>query len=92
MTNIIDKTTKVNLGILGTLVVMAATGAFYFGGLKESVGSVDQSLRAVHIALDRNTAEIAKGHTLDAVMQARIGELERRIAEIERSKRRERDK
>ena len=86
MASSIDTTTKVNLGILGTLVIMAASGAFYFGGLKAQAASVDQSLKSMRLALDRNTTEISKGNTLDAVMLARMVELERRIGEIERDK------
>jgi len=86
MAGSIDTTTKVNLGILGTLVAMAAAGAFYFGGLKATAVSVDQSLKSMRAALDRNTMEIQKGNTLDAVFDSRVNELERRVTEIEREK------
>ena len=86
MASTIDATTKVNLGILGTLVVMAATGAFYFGGLKASVASVDQSLKEMKIALDRNSSAIASSATSAAVRDAVIEALERRIRELERDK------
>lgn len=84
MTTVIDKTTRVNLAILGTLVSMAAIGAFYFGGIKTTVESVDKSLRSMQVALDRNTTTLAKGATLDAVLQARIDGLERREVRIDK--------
>lgn len=86
MTNIIDKTTKVNLGILGTLVSMAAVGAFWFSGLKTSFVSVDESLQKVEVALDRNTRQIAEASKSQAVLDSRMRDLERRILEIERAK------
>jgi len=86
MATSIDTTTKVNLGILGTLVAMAAAGAFYFGGLKATATSVDQSLKSMRSALDRNTREIQKGNTLDAVFTTSIEELRRRVTELERAR------
>lgn len=80
----LDSTTRVNLGILGTLVSMAAVGAFYFAGLKASFASVDESLQEVKDALERNTRQIADSSKTQAVMDVQIEELRRRILELER--------
>lgn len=82
----IDKTTKLNLGITATLIVMTATGAFFLSDLSSSFGSIDSSLREVKQALDRNTQQIISQSKAQAVSDVRVMALERRILELERDK------
>lgn len=70
--NTIDQTTKVNLGILGTLLVSAVGGAAFMSSLKTSVDSMAQGLTEVKTAIDRNTHQIANDGREQAVMQATL--------------------
>ena len=83
MAGSIDKTTKVNLGILGSLVVVAAYGSFYLSSLNTSVQSMDASLKEVKRALDRNTGQIIHDGKALVVLQTQFQGLERRVHALE---------
>ncbi len=86
MSDTIDKTTKVNLGILGTLIAMAWLGATKLSDLSSEVKGLRVDVKEVKQALDRNSTQIANDGKSSAVMGSRLNDIERRVLELERSK------
>lgn len=95
MTGTIDKMTKVSLGIVGTLIVLAAVGGYHISNqlnslearsvkLEATVHGMDNTLQEVKQALNENTAQIGHDGKALAVQQNQIEALERRVLELER--------
>lgn len=82
----IDATTKVNIGILGTLLTSAVGGAFFFASMQGSVDAMSQRLTDVKIAIDRNTAQITSDGRTIGILQARIDSLMQRVNTLESKK------
>lgn len=79
----IDKTTKVNLGILLTLLTSLGGGAVYLTRLNGHVIQVVTTLHEVRKILDNNTAKLDRdGRTL-AVLETLVGTIERRVTMLE---------
>ncbi len=79
----IDQTTKVNLGILGTLLVSAVGGAAYLATLRTSVDGMNATLKDVKLAIDRNTHQITSDGRKMAELKAQIADMQRRITSLE---------
>ncbi len=86
MADTIDKTTKVNLGILGTLIAMTALGAYRLSDLSSQVQTLGDNMKEVRRALDRNTAQINNDGKSVVILQTQVTALERRVRELERGK------
>ena len=86
MANSIDTTTKVNIGILGTLLVSTIGGTFFFASLQGSVEAMSENLRDVKTAIDRNTAQIASDGRELGVLQAHVNSLLQRVTQLESKK------
>lgn len=86
MANSIDQATKVNLGILGTLLASAVGGAVYLSTLHSSVEHVSQTLTEVKQAIDKTNAQLSVDSKALAVLQALTDSLERRLAILEKDK------
>lgn len=84
MPNTIDPTTKVNIGILGTLLASAIGGAAYLATLRTSVDGMNKTLQDVKLAIDRNTHQIANDGRHLAELKAQIEGLKARVESIER--------
>jgi len=81
---VIDQTTKVNIGILGTLLVSAVGGAAYLASLKTSVDTMGEALQDVKQAIDRNTHQIANDGRQMAELKAQLEAVKARLASLER--------
>lgn len=84
MATTLDRTTKVNLGILGTLLGSAVGGAVYLTTLNSNVVQVSERMVDVKQAIDRNTAQLAHdGRTL-AVLESIVKTLVPRVERLEK--------
>lgn len=83
--NTIDKTTKVNLGILGTLLVSAVGGAAYLTTLNSNVVAVVEGQDELKHAIDRNTEQLMNDGKALAVLDTLVKTIDRRVGELERT-------
>lgn len=82
----IDQATKVNLGILGTLLASAVGGAVYLSTLHSSVEHVSQTLTEVKASIDKTNAQLASDSKALAVLQALVGSVEQRLTALEKER------
>lgn len=80
----IDKATKVNLGILGTLVVSAVGGGIYLGTLRTEFGEVKASIGRMERSIDKIAAQAQVDGRDLAMVRARLDALELRIQALEK--------
>jgi len=79
----IDKATRVNLGILLTLIGASGGGAVYLTNLNANVLAVTQKLDKVEQAIDRTNSIIARDGKVLAVLESTVGSLLRRVEALE---------
>lgn len=79
----IDSATKVNIGILITMLATIGSGGMFFGSIKSEIGQMNQELTSIRQAFERaaNQAQI-DGRDLSA-NRARITALEEAVRRIE---------
>jgi len=82
----LDRTTKVNVGILVTLLASTGGGAAYLTTMNTNVLGVTKSLGEVKQAIDRITVQLQHDGKSLAVLQALVQTLDRRVADLEKSK------
>lgn len=81
----IDQATKINLGILGTLLASSIGGAVYLTTLHTSVEHVSHTLTEVKAAIERTNAQLTlDGKTL-LVLDTLVQSLERRVTALEKA-------
>lgn len=81
--NSITSATKVNLGILGTMLVATATSVLYLSSLNSSVDNLSRNLDQVKAAIDRNTMQLATDSRALAVLETIVGTIDRRVIALE---------
>jgi Tfp pilus assembly protein PilO len=84
--NTIDQATKVNLGILGTLLVSVIGATVYLSTLQVNVAHISSTLSEVKSAIDRTNLQMSlEGKSL-AVLQALVQSIERRVELLEKDR------
>lgn len=82
----IDQATKVNLGILGTLLVSVIGATIYLSTLQVNVAHISSTLSEVKSAIDRTNLQMSlEGKSL-AVLQALVQSIERRVELLEKDR------
>lgn len=82
----IDQATKVNIGILGTLLASAIGGSVYLSTLHSSVEHVSRTLTELKQSIDKTNAQLASDSKALAVLQALVETAERRLSELEKDR------
>lgn len=77
MANTITSATKINLGMLGTLLVGLTGGALFVAKLDTNVETLIAVNEKMVDAIDRNTAQLARNVTSIAVLDNRVKVLEK---------------
>lgn len=87
----IDRTSKVTLGILITLLGTFVGGAVYATNLKNSVDTMVEGMselkaefKEARIALERNTTQIAIGEATLGMLQVQMESLSSRVTALEK--------
>ncbi len=81
----IDQSTKVNLGILGTLLASSIGGAVYLTTLHTSVEHVSHTLTEVKAAIERTNAQLTMDGKTLLVLDTLVQSLERRVTALEKA-------
>lgn len=84
MPAVLDRTTKVNLGILATLLTSAVGGAAYLTKLNANVEAVVLGQSALTRAIDRNTEQLAHDSRALAVLETLVQTIDRRVGALEK--------
>lgn len=92
MTATIDQATKVNIGILGTLLASVVGGTVYLSTLHTSVSHISTTLTEVKSAIDRTNQQMAADGRSLAVLETFVQSIERRVIELEKGGKLEKEK
>lgn len=82
-TTTIDQTSKISLGILGSMLVGIGGGAIYLSTLNANVIHVADSLQEVKEAINRNTETLTRDGKNLAILEALVNRIEMRVSKIE---------
>jgi hypothetical protein len=80
----IDRTTKVNLGILFTMLASVAAGAFWAANVNSNVVQLVKSVDDLKTAVERNSSLISSKSEAIAVLTKMVEILDRRVTDLEK--------
>jgi Tfp pilus assembly protein PilO len=82
----IDQATKVNLGILGTLLVSVIGATIYLSTLQVNVAHISSTLSEVKSAIDRTNLQLSMDGKTLAVLETLVQSIERRVDALEKQR------
>jgi hypothetical protein len=86
MATTIDQATKVNIGILGTLLISVVGATIYLSTLQVNVAHISTTLSEVKSAIDRTNLQLSLDGKALAVLETLVQSIERRVSELEKAK------
>lgn len=82
----IDQATKVNLGILGTMIVSVIGATLYLSTLQVNVAHISSTLGEVKDAINRTNMQLAVDGKSLAVLETLVQAIQRRVELLEKDK------
>jgi uncharacterized membrane protein YebE (DUF533 family) len=77
---------RINLGILGTLLIGCVGGTAYLNTLNSNVRELSDTMSAVKQAIDRNTAQQVQDGRALAILQTMVSANDSRLRALESAK------
>lgn len=86
MATTIDQATKVNIGILGTMIVSVIGATIYLSTLQVNVAHISTTLGEVKDAINRTNLQLTIDGKSLAVLETLVQSIERRVSLLEKDK------
>ncbi len=82
----LDRTSRVTLGLVASVLAVVAGGVWHFSTMRTDISQMNRSLVDVKKALDRNTAQLQRDSRTLAILETLMKSYGERLRKLEEKK------